>query len=108
MSEINKTELNITVLEETEKALRKTAESVGMSVGDVIDRMALNWQAQDPVYAAQLILEGIIMNTHHLKDPEINEALIIVFSVIKKCMDDLSAENIRKACEEYFDVSENN
>lgn len=104
MSDLKTVELKATVLDSTEKALQKTAEAVGMYVGEVIDRIALNWQAQDPIYAAQLILEDVIINTNHLKDPEINEALMIVLSVIEKCMDDLSAENIRKAAAEYFET----
>lgn len=103
---MKKTLLTIEVLETTEKALKNTAEAMEMSVGAVIDRMALNWETKDPIYAAQLVLEEMAINFHRLSPEGINSALILIFDVIKRCIDNPTPENIRKATEEFFSNEE--
>lgn len=99
---MEKTILNCEVLKITEKALSDIAKEMGMTVGEVIDRVALNWKAQDPVYAAQLILEEIAIIFHHLKKNQAGESLVFVLNVLNLCNNDYSAESIKKATEAYF------
>lgn len=107
MQSVKKTELTVTVLEATEKALKKAGEELGFSIGDVIDRMALNWQSADPVSAAQIILESYIMNTRHLTESQRCETLYFVASVMASCGEDFSVENIQKAISDRFNYLDN-
>ena len=103
MSDVRKTQLTITVLEETETALKQAGNAVAFTIGEVIDRMTLNWRSVDTLGAAQIILESFIMNTQHLSDTEINEILYFVFNVLKECGNDFSSENIKRVVAARFD-----
>ena len=79
-----------------------TAKEMGMTVGEVIDRVALNWKAQDPVHAAQLILEEIAINFHHLKQHQADAAMIFILNVLNSCNGEYTSDSIKKATEVYF------
>jgi len=99
-----KTTLNTEVLETTKNALELRASKLKMSVGDILDRVVLNWKAQDPVYAAQLVLEDLMIHFEDLKDYQIEETLSIILTVLRKCTKsgDLSPKAIKTAVEEHF------
>ena len=101
---MQKTDLNMKVLDTTKKSLETVAEEMGVSVGELIDRMALNWEVKDSTYAAQLILEDMILHFSHLEDYQIDEALVIVLNVLKLCDDTPTAENLKRAVEKYFSI----
>ncbi len=95
MDKIEKSTISITVLKETEEALKSASNAVGVTVGEIVDRLALNWQVKDPAYAAQMILEEMIIHTSGLSKEEVNDVFVIVFSIIQQCGNDLTAEKIK-------------
>lgn len=54
-------EITVTVLNQTIKALEEYEKVLELSKGEIIDRLALNCQIDDPTYAAATILDYIFM-----------------------------------------------
>ena len=100
---MERTELNTTVLKTTFDSLEKASQTLGITSGELIDRMTLNWEAKDPVYAAQLILEDIIGHCNRLEEHQVGEAVQIVLAIIKGCIGDLTPERIKQTAAEYFE-----
>lgn len=61
------TEITITILKETEENLREIAALSHSSTGHMIDRMAMNWVAKEPVIA---IVLAIIRKSLDCNDPQ--------------------------------------
>lgn len=99
MSDITTT-LTATVLYKTEEALKNLSEVSGLSVGEIIDRLVVNWEAHDAVYPSQLILEDMVMHTQKLDRKHLNLTFAIVLSVIKKSMSDDEPEALKRIVEE--------
>lgn len=99
MSDVTTT-LTATVLNKTEEALKHMGELSGLSAGEVIDRLVVNWEAHDAVFASQLILEDMVMHTRLLDREHLNLTFAIVLSVIKKSMSDDEPEALKRLVEE--------
>lgn len=81
------TEITINILKETEENLREMAALSHSSTGHMIDRMAMNWVAKEPVIAANLILEDLLTHTVNFDLHETNQAIAIVLAIIRKSLD---------------------
>lgn len=90
------TEITITVLKETGDHLKEMAELTHSSLGHIVDRFALNWAVKDPIYAAYLILEDLLMHTVNLDWDGTNQALAIVVAGIKNGLADNDPEALKE------------
>lgn len=91
------TEITITVLKETEEHIKEMAELTHTSVGHIVDRLALNWAVDEPIYAAYLILEDLLTHTISLDWDGTNQALALVVAVIRKGLTDADPQALREA-----------
>ena len=66
MDKTGLTEITATVLQQTKNSIEGMCEVSGLSIGEIIDRMALKWSAKDPEHATQLILDDMIIHTRNL------------------------------------------
>lgn len=89
-------EITVKVLSETEASLLESSELTGMSAGQLIDRMTLNWEADNPEVAAILILQDMITHIQKLDQEQINQAFMIVLGVIKESLAKDEPEIIKK------------
>lgn len=89
-------EITVKVLSETEASLLESSELTGMSAGQLIDRMTLNWEADNPEVAAILILQDMITHIQKLDQEQINQAFMIVLGVIKESLAKYEPEIIKK------------
>ena len=48
MDKTGLTEITATVLQQTKNSIEGMCEVSGLSIGEIIDRMALKWSAKDP------------------------------------------------------------
>lgn len=100
MSENNLTQITATVLPQTKESIEGICDTSGLSVGEIIDRMALKMHAKDAEHAAQLILDSMITYTRNLSSDEFNKAIWIVLSVIKESLSVNEPEAILKVIQQ--------
>lgn len=91
------TEIAITVLKDTAEHLTEMAELTHSSVGHMVDRLALNWAVDEPIYAAYLILEDLLTHTVNLDWDGTNQALALVIAVIRKGLTEADPQALRDA-----------
>lgn len=84
MNNSKTTEIKITVLEQTANLLNNTSESAGMTPGQIVDQMALNWASDNPKAVAQLILDDIATHSPNLTSEGFDIAIETVLSVIEE------------------------
>ena len=96
MSETGLMQIYANVLPETKASLDKMCEVSGLSLGEIIDRMALKWHAKDPEHAAQLILDDTIIHTRDLTPEDFNLTVAIVLAVIKESLSMDEPQAIKK------------
>ena len=53
--------LEVTVMEKTEEALNKQSYDTGLSIGEVIDRITLDFKIEDPETAANVLCEQFLL-----------------------------------------------
>ena len=61
------TEITATVMVQTEAALKRMMESTQLTIGEVIDRLALQMMTRDKETAAVLASERVAMKKHLLE-----------------------------------------
>lgn len=88
-------EITVTVLNQTEHYLKETSELIGMPMGELIDRMSLNWSANTPLAAIQLILEDMVIHVKPLPYEQRRKVFAVVLSVIKKSLEKDDSEFIQ-------------
>lgn len=91
------TEITVSVLKETEEHIKEMAELTHTSLGHIVDRLALNWAVDEPIYAAYLILEDLLTHTISLDLDGTNQALALVVAVIRKGLTDADPRALREA-----------
>ncbi len=96
MSKTGLLQITANVLPETKASLDKMCEVSGLSLGEIIDRMALKWHANDPEHAAQLILDDTIIHTRDLTPEDFNLTVEIVLAVIKESLSINEPQAIKK------------
>ena len=96
MSETGLMQIFANILPETKASLDKMCEVSGLSLGEIIDRMALKWHAKDPEHAAQLILDDTIIHTRDLTPEDFNLTVAIVLAVIKESLSMDEPQAIKK------------
>ena len=74
--------LQITVCEDTAADLQKTAEAMGLSLGEVIDRLVMLRMKNDAPSAALLIGEYIMLYSTRLSEVEFSKVLDLVKELI--------------------------
>lgn len=99
MSDVT-TMLTATVLHKTDESLKQLCEVSGLSVGEVIDRLIVNWEAHDAIFASQLILEDMLMHTRLLDREQLSLTFTIILSVIKRSMAEDEPESLKRVVEE--------
>lgn len=86
-------EINVKVMAKTKEVLEDIAETGGLSIGEVIDRMALKLCPDNADDAHVLILENILINTSRLNGEQSDEAVLKVLKVLESaCVDDMRNE----------------
>ena len=87
------TDMNINVVSKTKEILEDIADTSGLSVGEVIDRMVLKVCPDNVDDAHLLILENILITTKCLTQKQLDETMIKVLKVLESsCVDDESKE----------------
>lgn len=100
MKKTNLTEITATVLQQTKDSIESMCEVSGLSVGEIIDRMALNWSAKDPDHAIQLILDDMVIHTRNLSPADFNLTVAGILAVLKRGLAKDEPEAIKKVLEE--------
>jgi len=77
-------EITVRVCKETEAALKEGHDLIGLSYGELIDRMILGWEAPDPTIALDLILTSILTHCRRLTMDEYDQTLVMLVSIIEK------------------------
>lgn len=86
-------EINVKVMAKTKEVLESIAETGGLSVGEVIDRLVLKLSPDDVDIAHVLILENILINTSRLTREESDAAILKVLKVLESaCVEDMRNE----------------
>lgn len=86
-------EINVTVVSKTKEILEGIADTSGLSVGEVIDRMVSKVCPENVDDAHLLILENIIITTSCLTQKQLDETMIKVLKVLESaCVEDESEE----------------
>ena len=82
-------EINVTVVSKTKEILEGIAETAGLSVGEVIDRMVLKLCPENVDDAHLLILENILITTKCLTREQLDETMLKVLKVLESaCVGD--------------------
>jgi hypothetical protein len=99
-------EINITVMKETANALRAFKDNMDLSMGEIVDRLLLNFSTRDINKAAILIVEYLEIVTKDQDSEQVKGTLLQVMAfclsgILKK--DDWEIEDIfnalKKICE---------
>ena len=102
MSENLKLEnMEITVLSNTKEVIEKICKSIGLTSGELIDRLILRWEPQEPMCAAQLILDNIYINTRKMNNSQFDKTIAIVFTVIKECLNKDGLKSLAPIIEDF-------
>lgn len=102
MSENLKLEnMEITVLSNTKEVIEKICKSIGLTSGELIDRLILRWEPQEPMCAAQLILDNIYINTRKMNNSQFDKTIAIVFNVIKECLNKDGLKSLAPIIEDF-------
>lgn len=80
------TKINATVLSQTKAILGDHSSILGLSIGEVIDRLTLRFSPSSADLAAILVLDAIVMAFHDLSSEQINDALGAVLGEIRECL----------------------
>ena len=78
-----KTKISAKVLPSTLDFLNKICGQNGTEIGDLIDRLALNYETQTIEGTAQLILEDMISHTKELSSRQIEKVFYIVITAVR-------------------------
>lgn len=82
-------EINVKVLTKSKEILENIAETGGLSIGEVIDRMVLKFCPDNVEDAHLLILEYILIITEHLTREQLDETMLKVLTVLESaCVND--------------------
>lgn len=100
MEKTSLTEITATVLQQTKDSIEGMCEASGLSIGEIIDRMALKWSAKDPEHAMQLILDDMVIHTRDLSPEDFNLTVAGILTVLKRSLAKDEPEAIRKVLEE--------
>lgn len=102
-------EMNVTVINKTYDAIKDLAKNLGLSDGEVVDRLFLDYNTNDPVKAAQIVLDNLAICTYKMDNHKFELTALVMLTVIKKTLNNGGINALRKtidALETYFD--ENN
>ena len=99
-------ELNATVCTETKVLLDETSEKIGLSVGEIIDRLVLNCCPEDPEVAATIMLDHILLAGAKLNQETFNEAILSLLKVIAESFSENEPEDIKDTMNSILDKFE--
>ena len=74
--------LNATVMIQTMEYLQEHSKNLGLSIGEVIDRLVVNIQAPNSGIAASWVSEQFTLTTSNLKEDELKEAIYDVICMM--------------------------
>ena len=74
--------LNATVMIQTMEYLQEHSKNLGLSIGEVIDRLVVNIQAPNSGIAASWVSEQFTLTTSNLKEDELKEAIYDVMCMM--------------------------
>lgn len=100
MEKTSLTEITVTVLQQTKNSIEVVCETSGLSIGEIIDRMALNWSANDLDHTIKLILDDMVIHTRNLSPDDFNLTVIGILDVIKRSLAKDNPKAIKKVIEE--------
>ena len=98
------TEIKATVLQQTKNSIEGMCEVSGLSMGEIIDRMALKWSAKDPEHATQLILDDMIIHTRDLSPEDFDKTVFGILVVLKKSLSIDEPDAIKKVIDEIEQI----
>lgn len=104
MEKTSLTEITATVLQQTKDSIEGMCEASGLSIGEIIDRMALKWSAKDPEHAMQLILDDMVIHTRDLSPEDFNLTVAGILAVIKMSLTKDEPDAISKVIEEIEQI----
>lgn len=95
--------LQISVLKKTADLLNDSSENNGMTPGQIIDQMALNWTSNNPKIVAQLILDDIATHTPKLTSEGFDTAIETVLSVIDEFYENSDKSSFKETIENLYE-----
>lgn len=104
MDKTGLTEITATVLQQTKNSIEGMCEVSGLSIGEIIDRMALKWSAKDPEHAMQLILDDMIIHARDLSPEDFNLTVLGILAVLKRSLSKDEPDAIRKVIDEIEQI----
>ncbi|MBP3480646.1 MAG: hypothetical protein J6K66_03475 [Clostridia bacterium] len=93
--------IEITVLNDTRCSIEQICKLTGMTSGELIDRLVLKWEPRDPMCAAQLILDSIVIYTRKMNDEQFDKTIAVVFNVLKECLKKDGLKSLRGIFEQF-------
>lgn len=67
--------IEVTVLKKTKEALVKHSSDSKLSIGEVIDRMTLDFAVNDPGLAANILCENFLLMVANQTEEQVNETI---------------------------------
>lgn len=104
MDKTGLTEITATVLQQTKNSIEGMCGISELSMGEIIDRMALKWSAKDPEHAIQLILDDMIIHTRNLSSEDFNQTVLGILLVLKRSLSKDEPNAIKKVMEEIEQI----
>lgn len=97
------TELNVTVCNKTKTLLEDTAQILGLTEGEVVDRLVVKCCPEEPEYASQLILDHIVICCAKLDQDGFNEAIYSVLKTIEESFENYVLEETKGTMKSILD-----
>ncbi len=83
MQVLNTVEIRAKVLRETKEALQGHKERLGLTLGEVIDRMTLQCQTTDPGIASVILGEQLVLVTGEQTEEQMKETMLLFTALVK-------------------------
>ena len=82
MAEKKTMEISATVMRQTYEMLLESSEALGLSIGEMIDRLALDITCRDPKMTAIVLSDHIMIATKNQTDQEMLDTITRLFALI--------------------------
>lgn len=92
--------MNIEVLDKTSGFIKQFAEQLVLSEGEIVDRSILRYSTKNPVSAAGIVLDNLVMCVHKMDDCNYEQTALIVLTFIKDSLKKGGIKALRETIDE--------
>lgn len=85
MSDVTTT-VTVQILKQTEVSLKKNGDILGLSYGEVIDRMALDYTCDIPELTATLICEEFSIMAGNQTEEQFKDSMLTIISIFARAL----------------------